>query len=265
MTLKLKEDVGFSKTNGVGTLVLRRAPLNILDIAFMRELDLFISDPANLEDLSVLAIKAEGKAFCAGVDVADHTVERTEEMIQVFHRLIARLQKLSVPTVALVEGAALGGGFELALACDMIVASERAKFGVPEITLAVFPPVAMVILPGLIGMKKACDLILSGKTITAAEAERLGLVNDVYETDQFPAKSGQFLERFVKLSRTSLQLSKQTLMESARYINQAEALKCVEEVYLNTLMKTADAQEGIAAFMEKREPVWSHNPVKRHS
>lgn len=265
MNLKLKDEIDFSKTEGIGTLTMRRGPLNVLNIAMMSEFNKVLVDPETIKGISVLVLKAEGKAFCAGVDVADHTSERTEEMLTVFHSLIKHLKQVPVPTVAFVEGAALGGGFELVLACDMVLASEKAKFGTPEITLAVFPPVAMVILPQLIGMKKTMELVLSGKTISASAAEQLGLINGVYAADEFSQKAGEFLARFTKLSRSSLKLSKEILMESTRYSNQDEALQYVEGEYLKRLMLTPDAQEGIAAFLEKREPVWSKCCCKEQS
>lgn len=260
MNLKLHNEVDLCKKDGVSTITLRRAPFNILDIAFMRQIDEVLRDPATVSGAALLALRAEGKAFCAGVDVADHTPERTEEMLAVFHGLIARLQDLPIPTLALVEGSALGGGFELALSCDMIVASDKAKFAVPEITLGVFPPVAIVELPALIGIKKAMELILSGRTITALEAEQMGLINAVYAVDVFAEKSQEYMSRFTKLSHSSLALCKQTLRTARQFAQSQQALKFVETEYVDVLMKTADAKEGILAFMEKRQPVWSQSP-----
>ena len=159
------------------------------------------------------------------------------------------------PAIAVVDGPALGGGCELALACDIVVASERARFGQPEIKLGVFPPVAAILLPRMIGDKKARELILTGDTIEAAEALRLGLVNYVVSSDELEQKTESVLGKLRELSgvalgmtRAALDLGSQSGFESA--------LKQVESLYLTGLMKTEDASEGIRAFMEKRKPEW---------
>lgn len=259
MTVSLAGEIGVSVGDGVTTITLNRPPLNVLNIAFMRQLEKVLEDPATLSNARVVAIAAEGKAFCAGVDIADHTSERTPEMLSIFHALTRLLHELIVPTVAIVHGAALGGGFELALACDLILASEKAKFAVPEITLGVFPPVAMVHLPRAIGAKKASELIYTGVTLTAAEAERLGLVNAVYPAEEFASATGEFLKKFTRLSQASLIQTKRAFLESSAHQEPSEALKVAENRYLKQLMATHDAKEGIAAFMAKREPVWSHH------
>lgn len=258
MNVKAGQEVVVSITDGVTTITLNRPPLNVLNIAFMRELDTVLADPATTRDARVVALAAEGKAFCAGVDVADHTPERTEEMLKVFHGLIGRIRDLEVPTVALVHAVALGGGFELASSCDLIVASENAKFAVPEITLGVFPPVAMVDLPGLVGTRKAAELIFTGSAIRAKDAEQAGLVNAVFAKDEFEQKAREFLGRFAKLSRSSLVETKRAFRDACLHNDPKEALKVAEERYLKSLMSTADAKEGIAAFIDKREPLWSH-------
>lgn len=243
---------------GVKKVTLNRPPVNILSIDFMRELKRVLADPSTIADARILVLNAEGKAFCAGVDVADHTPERTEEMLFVFHGLIELLHELPVVTVAFAEGACLGGGMELACACDFVLASERAKFAVPEITLGVFPPVAMVDLPRLIGARKAAELIFSGNTLKAFEAERIGLVNAVYPVDQFETLAAEFTGRFSRLSRSSLIETKKAFRLACSTADASQSLKKVEERYLKNLMATKDAREGITAFMEKREPVWCH-------
>ena len=250
------EHIQFNVSDGVARLTLNRPPLNVLNIAMMREIN------AALEGLDESSVKvlvfeaAEGsKAFSAGVDVADHTADKVEEMIEVFHRIFRLLDGLDVPTLAVVGGAALGGGCELALFCDMLIASEKASFGQPEIQVGVFPPIAAVALPGIIGHKKAMELLLTGDRIRAAEAERLGLVNKVVPPEELQTAADEFVGKLSSLSGAVLRLTKRAIQVGSAG-SFAEGLAAVEELYLGPLMDTEDAHEGLAAFMEKRAPVW---------
>ena len=156
------QHIRFEKSDGVARLVLNKPPLNVLNIAMMREINAALESLNEDATVKVLVFEAaEGsKAFSAGVDVSEHTAEMVEEMIVVFHRIFRLLNALEVPTVAVVGGAALGGGCELVLFCDMVIASEKASFGQPEIQVGVFAPVAAVAWPGIIGSKKALELLL---------------------------------------------------------------------------------------------------------
>jgi len=162
------------------------------------------------------------------------------------------------PTVALVNGAALGGGCEVATFCDIVIASEKSKFGQPEIKVGVLPPVAAAIFPKLIWSKKAFELILTGDIISANEAKDLGLVNQILPVENFEAEAEKFItEKLANNSAIVLQLTKRAFMEGATQ-NYGEAIKKIEDIYLNELMKTNDANEGLAAFLEKRQPVWKN-------
>jgi cyclohexa-1,5-dienecarbonyl-CoA hydratase len=154
-----------------------------------------------------------------------------------------------------VDGAALGGGCELVAACDIVVASERARFGQPEIKLGVFPPVAAILLPRVIGEKRARELILTGELIDAPEALRLGLVNYGVNSAQLEQKLQEILNRLRELSAPALEATRRAL-DAGRGQSFDETLRRVENLYLNELMKTEDAREGVRAFMEKRKPSW---------
>jgi cyclohexa-1,5-dienecarbonyl-CoA hydratase len=157
--------------------------------------------------------------------------------------------------VASVQGAALGGGCELALYCDLVIASEKAKFGQPEIQVGVFPPIAALIFPRLTARKKALELVLSGETITAQEALSLGLINKVVPADQLEEELQKFLGKFLPLSGLVLALTKKAFL--AGLMDPAEqGLQAIEKIYLKELMKTRDAEEGLRAFLDKRKPVW---------
>ena len=251
------EHIRFEVSDGVARLTLNKPPLNVLDIAMMREINTVLEGLDDDPSIKVLVFEAaEGsKAFSAGVDVSEHTADTVGEMIEVFHRIFRLLDGLEVPTVAVVGGAALGGGCELALFCDMVIASEKASFGQPEIQVGVFPPLAAVALPGIIGPKKTMELLLTGDRIRAAEAERLGLVNKVVPPDELGAAADELAGRLSKLSAAALRLTKRAVQIGSvgRF---DEGLMAVEELYLGPLMDTEDAHEGLAAFMEKRAPVW---------
>jgi cyclohexa-1,5-dienecarbonyl-CoA hydratase len=208
-------------------------------------------------DRHALIIDAKGeKAFSAGASVQDHVGERVAIMLHNFHDCFRTLARLDVVTVALVRGATLGGGCELAMACDFVLASDRAKFSQPEINLGVFPPVAAYQLSRLTAPRKGLELLLTGDTVDSAAAERLGLVNAVFPLAEFDARADEWLQRLYRQSASSLRFTKRAfrLAQSADF---DERLANVERLYLEELMKSSDANEGLAAFMEKRKPAWS--------
>jgi cyclohexa-1,5-dienecarbonyl-CoA hydratase len=189
--------------------------------------------------------------------VADHTADKVQDMIHGFHRLFRLLANLNIPTLAIINGAALGGGCELAIFCDMIVASERAKFGQPEIKVGVFPPLAAVMLPRLMPHHRALELLLTGETIDAAEAYRLGLVNRVAPPEELMAVANELIAKLAGLSGSILRYTRKAAWLGAAG-SFPDALVAIEKLYLDELMQTHDAHEGLAAFMEKRPPAWQN-------
>jgi cyclohexa-1,5-dienecarbonyl-CoA hydratase len=161
-----------------------------------------------------------------------------------------------VPTLARVSGLCLGGGFELALACSMIWCDEEAKLGVPEITLGVFPPVASVLLPLKTSDAIAIDMILTGRTLSASEAARTGIVNRVVPAGTLDAALDDFVSTSIlPASASSLRLAVAAARSRLRR-RYGDEIARLESSYLGTLMSTHDAVEGIRAFLEKRKPVW---------
>ena len=243
---------------GLTTLTLNKPPFNVLDIEMMVEINTALDQVMADSTVRLLLITGSGeKAFSAGVDVADHTADKVERMIEVFHGIFRRLERVEVPVVAALNGVALGGGCELALGCDMIVASSHAKLGQPEIKLGVFPPIAAILLPRLLPPTKAYELLLGGANIDAIEAHRLGLVNKVIAKEEFADGSAAFVKQFLSLSRPALVYTKKAIRAAAgKPFN--EALAAAEAIYLQELMPTADASEGLNSFMQKRPTVWQH-------
>lgn len=249
------EHIRYAVEDRVGRLVLARAPLNVLNIAMMREMHEVLETAASDEAVRVLLVSGEGKAFSAGVEVGEHVGETAREMIEVFHGLFHRLDRIEVPVVMALHGAVLGGGCELALLGDIVIASANAKIGQPEVQVGVFPPVAAAAFPRRMGWAAAADLVLTGRTVAAEEALRLGLVSRVEEESAFAEAVEKTAKGLAKLSRPVLVSAKRALRAGAG-APALGALETVERIYLDELMTTDDAAEGLNAFLEKRKPVW---------
>lgn len=250
---------GFSVTveARVATISLDRPPLNVLDIATCRGLAGAVHGLAGLDDVGVLVVAGRGRAFSAGVDVGEHLPPTAEAMLQAFHAFCRGLLDFPRPTIARVHGAALGGGCEVVLSCDLSIAAESATLGLPEIGLGVFPPLAAVLLPRTVGRCAAAEALLLGETLPAAEAVRLGLCGDVVPDAELDARVAAKAARAAALSGTSLRRARKALRRGA-VGPLDDALRAVEEIYLNELMRTADATEGLQAWIEKRPPHWRH-------
>lgn len=242
-------------TDGAATITLNRPPLNVMNIPMMEEL-VSALEWAIAEPGGIIVLDAEGKAFSAGVDVADHTADKVENMIEVFDRVFLTMAGTDKCIVALVNGAALGGGCELALFCDLVVASDRAKFGQPEIAVGVFPPVACYLLPRMTSWPRALELLLSGEVISAGKAEQLGLVSRVLPADTFAGEAAGYLGKFTAQSPVVVAMTKKAARAGLLHGEFREGISAIDRIYLGELMKTEDAQEGLSAFMEKRKPAW---------
>lgn len=248
------EYVHWHSVNGVGRLTLDRPPINILSIAMLREILAMLTEAAADESLKALVLSAEGKMFSAGVDVADHTAEKVAELIPLFDQVCVSLAGFPAPTVAVVQGSALGGGFELVSCCDLVVASEDAHFGQPEIKLGVIPPIAALRLPRHIGARRAAEILLTGEPLDAVEAVRVGLINRAVPASQLDATVEIVIRTLTGLSAAALRACKRAMRLG---VDEWVGLEAVERLYLEELMATQDAQEGLAAFLEKRPPVWT--------
>lgn len=245
----------YQREGDIARITLNQPPLNILDIPMMKELGEALESARREEGLKLLVLDAKGKFFSAGVSVQDHTADKVEEMTKVFHAMFHTLQNLDPPSLALVQGSALGGGCELAIFCDLLLISDRAELGQPEIKVGVFPPVAAAVTPWLMGLKKSYEFLLTGDNLTAAEAGECGLANQVIPAEQWEEAVSKFIGRITRQSSAVLRLTK----KAARYgleLHFKETISRLEDLYLGELMTTEDAREGIQSFLEKRKPVW---------
>jgi cyclohexa-1,5-dienecarbonyl-CoA hydratase len=240
----------------VARIRLHNPPLNVIDIPMMEELARTLAEIEVRSDVSVVVLSGEGKAFSVGVDVAAHTPDKVEGMLLKFHAVIRALVASKNVTVAVVHGHCLGGGAELAVVCDVAYTTASAQWGFPEIKLGCYPPVACTALAALVGQKRAAELILTGRTISGAEAAEMGLANRSVGDEELQTVVDRTVQELVRLSPAVLAATKKAVYawDSMHF---DKGLARAEKIYTEELMKTADAQEGIRAFMEKREPRWT--------
>src|SRR3989440_12905723 len=191
----------------VARVTFARPPVNIFNIAMMREVNQALTEISQQRELVAIVFDAAAdcKAFSAGVAVEEHAEETVFQMLDSFHAIFRNIEQLARPTIAVIDGPALGGGCELVAACDVAIASERARFGQPEIKLGLFPPVAAVLLPQVIGDKRARELMLTGELIEAAEAARLGLISYLVPTTQLEQKTSEVLAKLREHSASALE------------------------------------------------------------
>ena len=243
-------------TAPVARITFDHAPLNVIDIAMMDELGRALSEIESNPSITAIVLCGAGKAFSAGVDVAAHTPDRVEEMLTKFHSVIRALVAMKKITVAAVHGPCLGGGAELAMVCDLVYTAADAQWGFPEIKLGCYPPVACTALAALVGQKRAAELILTGRTISGREAAEIGLATSSVARNELSGAVEQCLERLRALSPASLAVAKKAsyAWDSMHF---DKGLARAEKIYFEDLMKTADANEGIQAFIEKRLPKWA--------
>src|SRR6266849_2317743 len=249
----------FKIDDRVARITFARPPLNVFNIAMLREIGEALNQCAEQRDLLAIVFDASPRtrAFSAGVAVEEHAPETVFQMLDSFHSIFRMLAQISKPAIAVVDGPALGGGCELVAGCDIVIASERSRFGQPEIKLGVFPPVAAILLPRIIGEKRARELILLGDMIDSAEALRVGLVNYVVPATELEPKLLSVLVKLRDLSASALAMTRAALDLGANGAFQS-TLDEVENLYLHELMKTEDAHEGVRSFIEKRKPEWRH-------
>ncbi|MGO9370504.1 MAG: enoyl-CoA hydratase/isomerase family protein [Syntrophobacteraceae bacterium] len=249
--------IKFEKTNGVARITLARPKHNVMNMEMMNELNSVLEALGSDDELKCLVFLGEGKSWCAGVEVGDHKPEMAPGMIAVFDRIFELIHRLDVPTIAAVHGACLGGGMELAIACDIVAASSNARFGQPEIKLGFFPPYAVVRLPELIGTAKAIEICTTGKIYTAGEALDLGFVSSVTDEENFSQKIDGLVEEICAASPLIIRMNKRAV-NMTKGCEFREAAKKANDYFLNSLMKTEDTLEGIRSFEEKCKPVWKN-------
>ncbi|HTT61265.1 MAG TPA: enoyl-CoA hydratase/isomerase family protein [Bryobacteraceae bacterium] len=239
----------------VARLTLANPPVNIIDFAMMDELVAALEQIEQRPEISIIVLAGSERAFSVGVDVKAHTPDKVPEMLGKFHSVIRSLLATRKLTIAAVRGNCLGGGAELALVCDLIYTSAAATWGFPEITLACFPPVAAVALSAVVGQKRAADLVLTGRIFKGDEAVAMGLANAAVTDAEVEGEVQKAVARAAKLSPAALAMAKKAFY-AWDAIHLDKGLARAEKIYIDELMATDDAREGIRAFIEKRQPAW---------
>lgn len=236
-------------------ITLNHPPLNVIDFQMMDELLAALQQLEQRKEVSVVIISGGDRGFSAGVDVAVHTPDKVQTMLQKFHGVILALTRFSKITIAEVHGACLGGGAELAMVCDMCFTTPDAKWGFPEITLGCYPPVACTALAALVGQKRAADLVFTGRTFNGGEAAAWGLANESHQESELQQAIQRTVDHLLKLSPAALAVAKKAFYAwDSMHLD--KGLTKAEKIYLEELMQTEDVKEGIAAWMERRRPMW---------
>ena len=251
--------VDYVKKGRLVSITWDRPPLNVLDVALLRQLDTALSTCAEQADIDAVVLRGAGeRAFSAGVDIRDHTPEKVPEMLDAVHGVIRKVLSLPQVTIAAVRGVCLGGGLEIASSCDLLIASEDSSFATPEIFVGCYPPVALARFSALIGYHRAAEMILTGRRFAAREAQAIGLINRVTSADQLDTGVQALADELLGKSGAVVRLTLRGLRELS-LPGFHQALKRSEEIYYNELLKTSDVGEGVAAFLEKRAPNWRHS------
>jgi cyclohexa-1,5-dienecarbonyl-CoA hydratase len=240
----------------VARIALSHPPLNVIDLPMMQELQRSLAEIESRADVSTVLFEGDARAFSAGVDVKAHVPELVHEMLTSFHAVIRAVVASRKVTIAVVRGVCLGGGVELAVVCDMVYTARDATWGFPEIKLGCYPPVAAVALPALIGQKRAAELILTGRQISGDEAVAIGLANRSAGAEDLDSVVDETLAQLGQLSPVALAHAKKAIY-AWDAIHFDKGLARAEKIYFDELISTADAREGIIAFLDKRKPKWT--------
>ena len=235
-------------------VTLNNPPLNVIDLEMMGELLATLEQAETIPEVSTVVFAGSERAFSSGVDIAAHTPDNVRNMLTAFHGVIKAVAATKKLTIASVCRHCLGGGAELALLCDVVYATPDSVWGFPEIKLGCFPPVASVALASIVGQKLAAEMVLTGRTITGEEALAAGLVNGVAEDPE--SLVAECIARVTQLSPAALAMAKKSFY-AWDSIHFDKGLARAEQVYLDELMQTADAHEGIKAYTERRRPQWT--------
>jgi cyclohexa-1,5-dienecarbonyl-CoA hydratase len=242
---------------GVARMTLNRPDHNLLNEAMLREMADGISYAGERDDVKLIVLDSACKVFCGGVDIGEYTSQRVFQMLDAFHATFAGMLELGKPVVCVVNGPAIGGGAELAAFGDLVIATPKARFAQPEISIGVFPPLASTILPFLVGPKIALELVLTGEPVTAERALELGMVNRLVPEAQLEKTVNDLVNRINSHSGPVLTMAKKAIL-GGMGLSLRDGLKHSMNIFLNELYRLEDSQEGLRALVEKRKPNWKN-------
>ena len=242
---------------GVARMTLNRPDHNLLNEAMLREMADGIAYAGDRSDVKLIVLDSACKVFCGGIDIGEYTSERVFQMLDAFHSAFAGMLEVSKPVICVVNGPAIGGGAELAAFGDLVVASPKARFAQPEISIGVFPPLASTILPFLVGPKIALELVLTGEPVTAERALELGMINRLVPEAQLEQAVSELVNRISGHSGPVLTMAKKAIL-GGMGLSLRDGLKHSMNIFLNELYRLEDSQEGLRALVEKRKPNWKN-------
>jgi cyclohexa-1,5-dienecarbonyl-CoA hydratase len=246
------------KKDGITKLTINRPPVNVVNSEAIMEINTALEQLKTDDTTKVLLIRGAGnKAFCAGVEVKDHVGNNLPKMMTEFGKIFGLLRGLGKPTIAVVNGVALGGGCEIVIGCDLAIACEKAKFGQPEIVLGGLAPAAAAILPRMMSEKRAFELLMLGESISAVEAERIGLINKIVPEEDLDKAAEDLAHKFLDKSSLSVKLVRGIFYQLTDVRDFDVAMLRATELGIQS-WQTEDGQEGLKAFLEKRKPVWKN-------
>lgn len=252
------KNIAIEKKDGVTRLIVNRPPVNVINFETLIEINSALTELTEDAETRILLIRGNGnRAFCAGIEVKDHIGDMMPRMMTEFGKLFRLLRQLGKPSIAVVNGVALGGGCEIVAGCDMAIASEKAELGQPEIKLGGLAPAAAALFPRIMGEKKALELILVGDNISAKEAERLGLVNKVVSEEELDKTADDLARKLLKKSDLSIKLVREAVYRCAGIADMNEALDEATSLGIKS-WETNDGQEGLKSYLEKRPAIWKN-------
>lgn len=251
------EFVKFRIDQNVARITLHRPEHNLLNEAMLREIADAITFAGDSTDAKLIVLDSAGKVFCGGIDIGEYTSQRVFQMLDAFHAAFAGMLEVGKPVICVVNGPAIGGGAELAAFGDLVVASPKARFAQPEITIGVFPPLASTILPFLVGPKIALELVLTGEPVSAERALELGIINRLVPEANLEKTVDDLIARITAHSGPVLTMAKKAIL-GGMGLSLREGLKQSMNIFLNELYRLEDSQEGLRALVEKRKPNWKN-------
>ena len=241
----------------VARITLNHPEHNLLSERMLRELAAGVAAVAENGAVKMILLDAAGKVFCAGVDIGEYTGERAFSMLDAFHSACIAMVEAPQPVLVIVDGAAIGGGAELVAYGDLVVATPRARFALPEITIGMFPPLASTMFPHIVGPKRALELVLTGEAISAERARDLGLVNRLVPEAQLQAAVNELIGKITSQSGAVLGMAKKAVL-AGMGMSLRDSLRNSMNIFLNELYRLEDSQEGLRALLEKRKPQWKN-------
>jgi cyclohexa-1,5-dienecarbonyl-CoA hydratase len=248
----MKARLTLERDGKVAYVHLAAPKTNVLDRTMVTELDAIFTALEAKRDLRAIVILPDGPHFSFGASVEEHLPEEIEAALARLGNLLRRVAAAPAPTIAAVRGQCLGGGFELALACDFIIAEENAQLALPEIRLGVFPPAGSALLPLRVGLARATEMILTGASVSSDDACDHGLVARIAPPGELEAAVASFIDKFfMARSPSSLRHATRAVRRLVRHALN-DALPELDHIYLDELMRQPDAVDGIRAFLEQR-------------